>query len=287
MNKVKYFFQFFIILILLIVFKIIGIKFARIFAGYIFKKLGPIFRSNSLANQNLEKAIKNINENERIKIIENMWINYGKIFSEYVFLNNFNNSPKFLSKISINNLHILEEIKNSNEPVIFISGHFSNFELMAMQIEKYGVKLATIYRPLNNNFLNPIMESIRKKYICKTQIKKGIGGTKKLLKLFKEKTSIALMIDQRVTEGLRVKFFNHYASTTTIPAQFVLKFGAKIVPVYIERKCNDNFSIKFDKPLTFDKTHNLTSITLQLNKILEEMIIANPEQWIWTHNRWK
>ena len=85
---------------------------------------------------------------------------------------------------------------------------------MAMHIEKSGIDLAAIYRPLNNQFLNPIMENIRKKYICKKQIKKGISGTKEIFKNFKNNKSIALMIDQRVSEGLRSKFFNKEALTT-------------------------------------------------------------------------
>ena len=82
---------------------------------------------------------------------------------------------------------------------------------MAMHIEKSGINLAAIYRPLNNKFLNFIMEKIRKKYICKNQIKKGISGTKQLLSFFKKKTSIALMIDQRVSQGIKSNFFNHEA----------------------------------------------------------------------------
>ena len=115
----------------------------------------------------------------------------------------------------VENQELLEKIKTQNKPVIFISGHFNNFELMAMHIEKSGINLAAIYRPLNNRFLNPIMEKIRKNYICKKQIKKGISGTKQLLKEFKNGTSIALMIDQRVSEGLKSNLFNREALTTT------------------------------------------------------------------------
>ena len=101
-----------------------------------------------------------------------MWSNYGRILSEYIYLKQFrkNNLNKF---IEIEGLNYLNEIKKNNEQVVFISGHFNNFELMAMEIEKAGINLCAIYRPLNNPFLNIIMENIRKKYICKNQIKKG------------------------------------------------------------------------------------------------------------------
>ena len=215
-----------------------------------------------------------------------MWGNYGRIFAEYLFIRDYRQSD-LSNNIEILGQSILKEIKNNNKPVIFISGHFNNFELMAMHLEKSGIDLATIYRPLNNNFLNPIIENIRKKYICKKQIKKGISGTKEVLKYFRNGTSIALMIDQRVSEGISCDFFNQKALTTTIPAQFVKKFNCKVVPVYIERKKQYQFRLEIFNPIEFSKDEKIEMITTKLNKILEEMIQRNPEQWIWTHNRWK
>jgi KDO2-lipid IV(A) lauroyltransferase len=189
--------------------------------------------------------------------------------------------------LKIKGQEILEEIKLTKDPVIFVSGHFDNFELMAMHIEKSGVDLAAIYRPLNNNYLNPVMEYIRKKYICRKQIKKGISGTKEILKYFKSGTSIALMIDQRVSEGIKSLLFRNAASTTTIPAQFVKKFNCKVVPIYIERNSNENFMLEIMQPINFNNSETIENITLKLNQLLEKMIIRNPHQWIWSHNRWK
>ena len=158
---------------------------------------------------------------------------------------------------------------------------------MAMHIEKSGVDLAAIYRPLNNNFLNPLMENIRKKYICRKQIKKGISGTKEILKYFKSGASVALMIDQRVSEGIKINFFNEKASTTTIPAQLVKKFKMPVVPIYIERFNKINFKITVSKPIYFTNDTSIENITVKLNEILENMILKKPHQWIWSHNRWK
>jgi len=215
-----------------------------------------------------------------------MWKNYGRILSEYVFIKNFRNS-KLDNFLIIEGQEILNKIKQSKESVIFISGHFNNFELMAMQIEKSGIDLAAIYRPLNNVFLNKIMEGIRKKYICKNQIKKGRSGTRELLKFFNNNYSIALMIDQRVSEGIKSIFFGEEASTTTIPAQLVKKFGCKIVPIYIERINGTNFKMKINEPITYSKECTIEKITQDLNKWLEKMILLNPSQWIWSHDRWK
>ena len=287
MKNLKYFLQFFCILFLFGVFKIVGIKFSRIISENIMVVLGPIFRSKKIIIKNLSIAFPNFNENEKKQILKDMWINYGRIFAEYMFIKNFRQGSIGERNINIENQYILENVKKDSKPVIFISGHFNNFELMAMQIEKLGIDLAAVYRPLNNKFLNPLMESIRIKYICKKQIKKGISGTKELLLNFKKGTSIALMIDQRVSEGIRVDLFNEKALTTTIPAQFIKKFGAKIIPVHIERINVEKFNITFQDPIKFSKDSNIETITYKLNNILEEMIKKNPSQWIWSHNRWK
>jgi KDO2-lipid IV(A) lauroyltransferase len=215
-----------------------------------------------------------------------MWNNYGKVFAEFMFMHKFR-SGKLSQNIEIVGQNILENIKSNNKQVIFISGHFSNFELMAMHLEKSGINLCAIYRPLNNIFLNKFMERIRKKYICKNQIKKGIGGLKKLISFKNKNLSTALMIDQRVSEGILSNFFNEKALTTTIPAQLVKKFNIPIVPIYIERVDGLKFKIYINEPVSFSKETSIKTITDELNKILEKMVIRKPDQWIWSHNRWK
>ena len=283
MKNIKYLIQFIIIIFLFTLFKIIGLKISSIISGTIFKLIGPLFRSNRISHNNLSLAFPEMNKKRRNEILKKMWFNFGVMFAEYVFIKKL----KKPENIIIENQKILEDIKVKSEKVIFVSGHFNNFELMAMHLERSGINVAAIYRPLNNIFLNPIMEYIRKKHICKIQIKKGISGTKNILKNFNKGASIALMIDQRVTQGIKCDFFNKKAFTTTIPAQFVKKYGVKVVPLYIERIGSNNFKININDPLEFNKEDTIESITLKLNKILESMIRKKPEEWIWTHNRWK
>ena len=286
MKNIKYFFQYILIISLLSIFKLIGFKNATKISSLIFSIIGPLFRSNRLIHSNLDIALPHLKKLEKENITKNMWRNYGKILADYVFIKDFRNS-KLSQHIEIKGQEILDKIKRDNEPVIFISGHFNNFELMAMHIDKSGLDLAAIYRPLNNIFINKIMEKIRKNYICKKQIKKGIAGTKLLLKYFKEGTSIALMIDQRVSQGIKCNFFSKKASTTTIPAQFIKKFKCRVIPVYIERNNKDDFKLTFENPINFSDKDTINSITEDLNKLLEKMILRNPDQWIWTHGRWK
>ena len=286
MKLIKYFIQFLVIITLLLVFKILGLKIASFISNKITLLFGPIFRSKNLIKSNILRALPYLNQNEIDTISKKMWGNYGRILAEYVFIKDFRGT-KFNNKIKVNGQEILEKIKKDNEPVIFVSGHFNNFELMAMHIEKSGINLAAIYRPLNNKFLNVIMEKIRRKYICQNQIKKGFSGTKQLLSFFKNGSSIALMIDQRVSQGIRSNFFKHEAFTTTIPAQFVKKFKCKVVPIYIERTKVTNFKLTIHNPIEYSNNESIESITLNLNSLLEKMILQNPEQWIWSHNRWK
>ncbi len=286
MNRIKYFFQFILIIFLFLIFKITGLTFSSFLGGKLFQLIGPLFRSKSLIHSNIKRAFPDINDQNLKKIISNMWNNYGRVFAEYMFLKKFRQN--FYSKnIIIEGNEILKEIKERNQKVVFISGHFSNFELMAMQIEKVGIKVAAIYRPLNNIFLNYIMVKIRKKYICKYQIKKGIGGLKELLKLNNQGFSTALMIDQRVSEGIKSKFFNKNAFTTTIPAQLVKRFNLPIVPIFIDRMEGAKFKITVQKPINFSHENSIDDITNKLNNILEKMIVRNPNYWIWSHNRWK
>ena len=286
MKYLNYFIQFVLTILCFIVFKILGPSLSSRLSGKIFEKIGPFFRSKRIIHSNIKKAYPNIEMKQITNITNLMWNNYGRVFAEFMFMKEFR-SGKLFQNVEIVGQNILENIKSTNKQVIFISGHFSNFELMAMHLEKSGINLCAIYRPLNNIFLNKFMESTRKKYICKNQVKKGIGGLKKLI-FFKNKNfSTALMIDQRVSEGILSNFFNEKASTTTIPAQLVKKFNIPIVPMYIERADGLNFKISIKEPIYFSKDISIEMITDELNKILEKMVIKKPDQWIWSHNRWK
>jgi len=286
MKKIKYFFEFLIISSLFIIYKFLGLKISSHFSGKLFETFGPIFRSKNLIKTNIQRAIPKINSSKIKSITKDMWNNYGRTLSEYMFLKGFRND-QFRSNINITGKEILQKIKLEKTPVIFVSGHFSNFELMAMEIEKSGVNLSAIYRPLNNIFLNILMERIRKEYICKNQIKKGTSGVRELLKLYKKGYSIALMIDQRVSQGIKSKFFNQEAFTTTIPAQFIKKFNCKVVPISIKRHNGVNFNIKVENPIEFSKNSSTEKITRELNIWLEKTILKNPGEWIWSHDRWK
>ena len=285
MKKIRYFFEYIIVSLLFILFKFIGYQNSSNIGAKIGKIFGPIFRSKNIIKKNLEYAgIKS--ETEQKKVIEEMWENYGRILAEYPFLKKFKTN-ELKKYITIEGQEYLSDIKSKNKKAVFVSGHFNNFELMAMQLENLGVDLAAIYRPLNNFLMNRKIEKIRINHICKKQIKKGKSGTRDVLKYLNQGTSIALMIDQRVSEGKKIKFFNKFAFTTTIPAQIVTKYECVVIPIYIERYNKYYFKMKISKPLNLSKSDSLELISEKLNNLLEKMIMRNPSQWIWSHNRWK
>ena len=285
---IKYFFQSVIIYLFFIFIKLIGLKLSRVFFSYLFNMVGPLIKSNKVINENLDKFIGSYNENKKENIKIQMWSNYGKTFVEYLFLKKFRKSNLH---IKIKGEDILVKIIKNNKPVVFISGHFTNFELMSMELSKRNIRLATIYRPLNNFFLNPFMEYVRRKYVCKNQIKKGLAGVKSTINYIQNNFSIALMVDQRVSEGRRLPFFEHMALTTTLPAQLAKKYQLDIVPIYIARNKIGDFEMQIYEPIkNLDKKNSeidKLDLTIKINKIVEQMISRDPGQWIWTHNRWK
>ena len=131
------------------------------------------------------------------------------------------------------------------------------------------------------------MEYQRRKYVCKNQIKKGINGVRDTLEYINKGYSIALMIDQRVSEGEMINFFNKAALTTTLPAQLSIRYKIPIVPVFIKRINDKFFELNFLEEIKPEENKDKFELTKKLNLILEEMIKNHPYQWIWTHNRWK
>jgi len=224
-------------------------------------------------------------------MIDRMWKNIGRIFGEYIHINKFSIIDNNKKKIVFTNRNNMEILKKNNKPIVFFSGHFANFELMAKCLQELGFNIGAIYRPLNNIFLNPIMEFIRKKYICPIQIEKSSNGTKKLIKHISTNNPLALMIDQRLSSSIRVPFFNQPATTTTTPAQLAIKYDALLVPVFLKRLEKTNFEFFIEEPLIINRTNDydkdIFNITQSMNKKIEEFIKRDPAHWLWSHDRWK
>ena len=177
-KKLKYFIQAIIIYIFFIIGKLLGKTISRKVFSFLFFKFVPFFKSKKIIEKNLRIFKSNISVDEINSITLEFLKNYGMTFIEYFFLNDFR---KDNSHMTIKGKENLLKILQQNKSVIFVSGHFANYELMSMEINKMNIKLATIYRPLNNFFLNPLMEYLRRKYVCKYQIRKGIKGVREAI----------------------------------------------------------------------------------------------------------
>ena len=290
MKSIKYFFEFFLVIIFFFIFKIIGLKNSSNLSCFIFKVIGPLLRNKNKIKSNIQIALPNIKKNKEKEIINKMWCNYGRVFAEYMHLKKLRDNN--FEYIKINNTHKLEQLRKKNKPILFFSGHFANFELLAMIIEKKKFQVSAVYRPLNNFFLNPLMKYLRKKYLCNDQIPKSIPGkgkkgTRILIDKIKNKKNIAIMIDQKVSQGIKCKLFAKDALTTNIPAQLALKHGYLLQPLKIKRYNQINFEIDVCDTLEINTNDDQFSITRKINQILEKMILENPDQWIWTHDRWR
>jgi len=290
MKIIKYLLEFIIVIFLFIFFKLIGRKLSSDLGCKIAKNLGFKFKSKERTIANIRRAFPTLDTLNKQKYLEEMWCNIGRTFSEYVYLKNFREDS---GHIILEGMEILDQIKSTKKPTVFISGHFANFELMAMELDRNNLNIAAIYRPLNNIFLNPLMEFWRKKYICNFQIHKKIpgkegNGTKALLKAVHNKNNIAVMVDQAITQGTKINFFNEPAFTTSIPSQLALKYNYQIVPISIKRLDKYYFKMKILNPIPIDPNNdNEQTIGVKINQEMEKIILANPGQWIWTHNRWK
>ena len=291
MKIIRYFLEFILVIFFFSIFKIIGLKLSSKLGEIIGRYFGPLFRKKAIAKKNILIAFPNINETSIDQIIDDMWRNIGSIFGEYIHINKFNILDEEKNKIVFTNKNNLQILKNNKKPIVFFSGHFANFELMAKCLRELEFNIGAIYRPLNNIFLNPIMEFIRKKYICSIQIEKGSAGTKKLIKHISANNPLALMIDQRLSSSIRVPFFNQPATTTTTPAQLSIKYDALLVPVFLKRLKKTKYEFFIEEPLVVKKTNNyekdIFNITEIMNKKIEEFIKVDPANWLWSHDRWK
>ena len=291
MKIIRYFLEFVIVIIFFLIFKIIGLKLSSDLGEIIGKYFGPLFRKKTIAKKNILIAFPNFNEKSINEMIDRMWKNIGRIFGEYIHINKFSVIDQKKKKIVFTNKNNIEILNKNNKPIVFFSGHFANFELMAKCLQELGFNIGAIYRPLNNIFLNPIMEFIRKKYICPIQIEKGSNGTKKLIKHISNNNPLALMVDQRLSSSIRVPFFDQPATTTITPAQLTIKYDALLVPVFLKRLEKTNFEFFIEEPLITNRTNDydkdIFNITQIMNIKIEEFIKRDPAHWLWSHDRWK
>lgn len=273
----------------IVFFRSLKIENASNLAGKIAIFIGSKIAVSKLAMNNLSKALPHLDSSQKNAIINGMWDNLGRVVGEFPHVCKMS-ADEILQHVEIdeNSKKILDELIARNQGGIIFSAHFGNWEIGPKILIKYGIKVKTFYRPLNNPFVEKMTSSLR----GVEMIEKGSDGNRQLITALKNKEFILIMADQKVTDGEPIKFFHDDAVTATSIAKIALKYNVPLVPGFVLRVNKQfKFLLRVEKPLEFNKINSLNSeannLTLKINQIIEKWIGENPEQWFWVHNRWK
>jgi KDO2-lipid IV(A) lauroyltransferase len=251
--------------------------------GRVARSVGPFFSAQKIAHKNLAAVFPEKSAQERDRIIAGMWDNLGRVGAELSHLH----TDELLTRLHIDGLeHMPEPGKNA----FFFSGHFGNWELLPATATVFGrVPLSLIYREANNPYFDKIITDIRATR-ADGIIQKGRAGAVKIARAIKSRQSIAMLVDQKMNDGIAVPFFGRDAMTAPAIAQLALRYDIAIVPARILRTKGAHFHATIFPPLAFEKTGDAEKDTLAMmtviNATLEGWIRDYPEQWFWVHRRW-
>jgi KDO2-lipid IV(A) lauroyltransferase len=289
LKKVRYLVEAAIVWLFIDFFRLLKVDAASNIAAAISKFVGKKISVHKLAYRNLSKALPDLSEKEKEKILDEMWDNLGRICGEFAFVSKIpvERLDDFVSYSKDTEKNILE-LKNSGKGGIIFSGHIGNWELGPKFLVKYGINVSTVYRPLNNPYVEEMTASMRKT----DMIGKNSAGNRKIIDVVKKGGFVIILADQKVSEGEPVKFFHDNAITTTSIARIALKYDVPVIPARVIRLENKfKFCVELEKPLVIEKTNDVNldaiSVTRQINQKLENWIKEFPSQWFWVHNRWK
>ena len=289
-KKSRYLLEALIVRFGLFLFRIIGLKNSANFAGFLAKFIGKKLAVSKLAKENITKSLPNLNSDEIDKILNDMWDNLGRIIGEFPFVSGFS------GKELINYVELDEESKKNIEHIkqnfnggIIFSAHIGNWEIGPKIFLENGINVKTLYRPLNNIYVDNMTAKIRGVEL----ISKGSKGNKQIINEIKNGNYVIILADQKMTDGVSVPFFGRQALTTASIAKLALKYNIPLIPARSIRIGKEfKFMVKVEKPIEFKKpininSHSVISLTTKVNKTLEQWIKEYPSQWFWVHNRWK
>ncbi len=296
MNKIKslikslrYIIEFLIVKFGLWFFCVMKPQTASNVASQIAKFVGKKIAVHKLAYRNLSNAMPNLSEEEKEKILDDMWDNLGRIVGEYGHIAACSaDEIESLVEISQESRDNMDVAKKSGKGGIIFGAHIGNWEVGPKFFIKNGMQVNTVYRPLNN----PYVENLTAKMRGVELIGKSTSGSRKIIDVIRKGGFVIILADQKISEGEPVKFFHADAVTTTSIARIGLKYDVPLIPARSVRiGKNFKFRVEVEKPLAIQKTDDVNSdllrLTRDINRKLEEWIIQYPAQWFWVHNRWK
>jgi Kdo2-lipid IVA lauroyltransferase/acyltransferase len=270
-------------------FRLFSIERASALGGWIGRSLIALTPASRRGMANLRLAFPEKNDAERASILKGMWDNLGRVMAEYAHLDKMRWMGTN-ARIEVSGVDIFDSARARGKGIIFVCGHFGNWEILQKPAREYGLTGATVVRPTNNPIVNRWLEKLRTRNGMPEQVAKGPHGTRRVFTLLRKGDTVCFLVDQRASEGILVPFFGLDAFTTPAPAALALKLGSAVVPVWSERTSGARFHMHIypvmEAPDTGNPDRDLVEFTAAITRFIEERIRERPEQWLWIHKRW-
>mgnify|MGYP001104488610 CR=1 FL=1 len=288
-RKARYFLEYIAFISLIKFLGLLSIDKSANICSFIARKIGPKLGFSNIARKNLRNVYgDDINMEQTI---DDLWDNYGRYIGEFPFINKMSDD-ELKQRVNLTGFEHVEKFNKNQQPFMLFLGHQANWDFMIRRINGIYPKFGIIYRKANNPHVDRKIFKERGDDDNIRMIAKGASGVRDLVRAIKSKMSIAMLVDQKMNDGIEVPFFDMPAMTAPAIARLSLQYNYPIVPAQLIRLGKTStFELKLHPPLIYKKTDNIEqdcySIMLQINKKLEEWIRQRPAQWFWFHNRWK
>ncbi len=266
--------------------RVMGVERASGFGGKLLRGLGPLTGTHKTVMRNLRIAFPDMPSAERDRLAIDQWEQTGRTFAELAVMDRL--TPEG-GRIDLLGFERLQAIRDSGRPVVFVSGHLANFEVMAAAILAAGVPCQVTYRAANNPYVDALIRQSRERYGIKLFAPKG-DGTRELMAGMKRGESIALLVDQKYSQGPEVEFFGQPVNASPGAARLALKFGTVIQPLSVVRLPGVRFRVTAHEPITVpdtgDKAADVVAGVQAVNRFVEDRVREHPVDWFWVHKRW-
>jgi Kdo2-lipid IVA lauroyltransferase/acyltransferase len=255
--------------------------------GTLFRALGPLTGAHRTADLSLRLAFPDMAKGRRDQVLAAQWDNFGRYIFEFPLTDRLRPER---GRVEVVGGERLAAIAASGVPAVFISGHFSNFEVMPAVIVAAGIRCNMTYRAANNPYVDARIIQSRRRYGVSLFAPKGGDGARELLAAMADRRSVAMMNDQRYDAGVAGPFFGRAVMTNPAAVRLALRFGAPIQPMSIERLEGARFRCVVHEPIvvadTGERTADIEAGVAQINAFIEARVRERPGEWWWLHRRW-
>ena len=287
-HRVRYRLEFLLFKTILWILRHLSLDAASTAVGALFRTIGPHLRLNARAERNLRRAFPEMPPEEVSRVIRAMWEHLGRVVAEYAHLEELHCFQEG-SRVEVVNGEIFAQARTEGGGAIAVTGHFGNWEALGFCTTDQGIRTGVVYRAANNPLLDRELRRLRE-CLVEAQFPKGPGGIRRILTFLKSGGLVAMLVDQKMNDGVPVPFFGHDAMTAPAAAELAYKYGYPLIPIRSERIDRSYFRITayppIDVPRTGNRNADVHAVLVKINTLLEGWIRERPEQWLWLHNRW-